>query len=253
MKGFKGLRKDLSCRDFQYEIGKSYETTKEVRCCKTGFHMCPKPLDVFKYYAPVHSRYCVVEGSGDMDKSYDKIACSKMTIKREMTLEDLYVEALANVDTDKTVRERSVSIAASEETSSLCATKEYLSIAAHTGAHSMAVTLGKNSVAVASNNQSVAYSAGKDSIAIVNGNYSKAVASCAIATGLGSVAISDSVAIATKNNNAEANLPGSVAISLYGGMVKGVAGSTLVFINDKGVKVMKVDYKSANKWYSESI
>lgn len=51
IKAYKGFDKDLKCRDFQYEIGKTYEEpTAEL--CNSGFHACEYPLDVFAYYAP---------------------------------------------------------------------------------------------------------------------------------------------------------------------------------------------------------
>ena len=52
---FKGFEPDFKCKDFQYEVGKEYETKGEINCCNNGFHACKVPLDVFKYYAPVNS------------------------------------------------------------------------------------------------------------------------------------------------------------------------------------------------------
>lgn len=52
MKGYKGFDKDLKCRDFQYEIGKTYETD-EAKLCEKGFHFCEAPFDVLNYYAIV--------------------------------------------------------------------------------------------------------------------------------------------------------------------------------------------------------
>ena len=47
--GFKGFDKDLSCRGFQYKVGKTYEQEGEVECCKRGFHFCENPLKIFDY------------------------------------------------------------------------------------------------------------------------------------------------------------------------------------------------------------
>lgn len=51
MKAYKGFNKDMTCRGFQYEEGKTYETDK-AELCKEGFHACENPLDCFNYYAP---------------------------------------------------------------------------------------------------------------------------------------------------------------------------------------------------------
>ena len=50
-KAFKGFNKDLTCRGFQYEEGKEFETER-AECCEEGFHACEYPLDCFGYYAP---------------------------------------------------------------------------------------------------------------------------------------------------------------------------------------------------------
>ena len=66
---FKGFEPDFKCKDFQYEIGKEYETKGNISCCNNGFHACKVPLDVFKYYSPVNDKvelrkYALVEQSG---------------------------------------------------------------------------------------------------------------------------------------------------------------------------------------------
>ena len=60
MKAFKGFNKDMTCRGFQYEEGKTYEE-KQARLCNSGFHVCEDPLDCLGYYSPAQSVYREVE------------------------------------------------------------------------------------------------------------------------------------------------------------------------------------------------
>lgn len=82
---YKGFDKDLKCRGFQYEIGKTYEQ-EDAKACSTGFHACERPLDVFAYYPPATSRYCLVEQDGKLSKDSDdsKVASSKIKIATEI-------------------------------------------------------------------------------------------------------------------------------------------------------------------------
>ena len=145
IKGYKGFDKDLKCRDFQYEVGKTYETDY-AKTCKHGFHFCENPFDVFGYYPPCDSnglnRCCEVEGYGEIDKDDDsKIACSKIKIGTEIKLDGL-IKAGVKFILDKVKWKE-------------CNTGD-LSAATNTG------------------DQSVATVNGKDSIAIVTGKNSKA-------------------------------------------------------------------------------
>ena len=60
MKAYKGFNKDMTCRDFQYEEGKTYEE-QEAKLCKSGFHACENPVMCFGHYAPGISVYHAVE------------------------------------------------------------------------------------------------------------------------------------------------------------------------------------------------
>ena len=87
MKMYKGFDKDLKCRDFQYEVGNTYEEpTAEL--CEKGFHACEYPLDVFKYYEPGNmSRYCEVdldEVSGKKSVEDSKRCGKKIAVKAEI-------------------------------------------------------------------------------------------------------------------------------------------------------------------------
>lgn len=55
MKYYKGFNKDMQCRGFQYEEGKTYETDT-AKLCNAGFHACECPLDVFGYYSPTDDK-----------------------------------------------------------------------------------------------------------------------------------------------------------------------------------------------------
>ena len=91
IKSYKGFDKDLKCRGFQFEVGGEYEE-ETAEACRTGFHACESPLEVFSYYAPgEQSRYCVVEQSGEISRHSDdsKVASSKIKIGAEIGIPGL--------------------------------------------------------------------------------------------------------------------------------------------------------------------
>ena len=65
---YKGFDKDLKCRNFKYEIGKTYKQKGEIICCGNGFHACENPIDVFRHYLINKdgelARFCEVEQAG---------------------------------------------------------------------------------------------------------------------------------------------------------------------------------------------
>ena len=68
MKAYKGFNKDMTCKGFQYEEGKSYEM-EDAKLCDHGFHACQYPLDCLGYYAPDKSVYHVVEQENITEES----------------------------------------------------------------------------------------------------------------------------------------------------------------------------------------
>ena len=90
MKAYKGFNKDLTCRGFQFEIGKEYEEDS-AKLCENGFHACECPLDCFNYYTPNKSRYCEVEieDSGEREKADTKICGKKIKIYKEIGIKEL--------------------------------------------------------------------------------------------------------------------------------------------------------------------
>lgn len=144
--GYKGFDKNLQCRGFQYEVGKTFEHEGDVSCCNSGFHFCENPFDVFGYYLPSDSRYCSVEGSGKSDKDNEdsKVSVSKLHISAEIGLKGM-IDAGIQFIFDK------VNWKDDKNT--------------NTGDHSAATNTGNHSAACVE---------GKDSIAIVTGVEGKA-------------------------------------------------------------------------------
>ena len=90
VKGFKGFNEDLTCRGFQYEIGKTYKHNGEVGLCRSGFHFCRKLKDVHNFYNLKTSRICEIEADGKIDDDGVKSACSRMRIVREVSREEIW-------------------------------------------------------------------------------------------------------------------------------------------------------------------
>lgn len=91
IKSYKAFDSSLSCKSFQYEVGKEYETKEHIECGIRGFHACESPLEVFDSYDMLTSRFAEVEQSGyiDRDKDTTKVCSSRIRIKAELKLADI--------------------------------------------------------------------------------------------------------------------------------------------------------------------
>ena len=105
VKSYKGFNKDMTCRGFQYEEGKEYETSKAV-VCNEGFHACEHPLDCLGYYPPNTSVYHEVEQTGELSSDSgsrgSKIASTKIKIGAKLSIAGL-VQAAIDFTKSKTV------------------------------------------------------------------------------------------------------------------------------------------------------
>lgn len=95
IKAYKGFNKDMTCRGFQYEEGKEYET-EMAKCCESGFHACEYPLDCFKYYSPNESVYHEAELDGNIDScgGDTKIASTKIKIGASLNIAGIVKAAI---------------------------------------------------------------------------------------------------------------------------------------------------------------
>ncbi|MEL4750419.1 hypothetical protein AAF077_00230 [Acinetobacter baumannii] len=154
---YKGFDKNLQCRGFQYEIGKTFKHKGKVKACGSGFHACEYPLDVFGYYAPGElNRFAVVEQSGDLSRGDDdtKVASKSITIKAEVDIPFLVKAAI-------------------EYTTSRCEPIKEDSPAFTDKDHGQAVATGYKSASSATGDKSASSATGNWAASLTTGHYSE--------------------------------------------------------------------------------
>ena len=147
---YKAFDGEMRCRDFQFEVGKTYTHEGDIAICESGFHACLNPLDCLRYYPLIGSRFAIIEYDGaSLDHQEDsKICGASITIKAEVRFGDLIGRAVDYI---------MAKAAATSGDNSPAATSGYNSPAATSGDNSPAATSGDNSPAEASGaNSSVA-------------------------------------------------------------------------------------------------
>ena len=192
MKMYKGFDKNLKCRDFQYEIGKTY-TEDKAELCEVGFHACEHPLDCLNYYKPEESRYCDVDLDDVTDERSDdsKRVGKKITVQGEIGIAGL-VKAAVNIGIDE----------AKSKTTGDGAH------AATTGNGAHAATTGNGAHAATTGNEAHAVTTGNGAHAATNGNGAHAVTTGYYAH---AVTTGDGAHAATTGNGAHAVTTGDMA------------------------------------------
>ena len=162
IKSYKGFDSSLSCRDFQYEVGKEYEMDGRIECCERGFHACESPLEVFDHYDMLKSRFAEVEQSGTIDREEGstKVCSSRIKIKAELKLADIInigVEWLKDITSPSKVKTDSSLIDNGEREKQIGSSGDYAKIGSSgdlaqidsTGADSVIMCTGYKSKAKA--------------------------------------------------------------------------------------------------------
>ena len=154
---YKGMNLDMTCRGFQYEVGKEYEE-KKANVCECGFHACEYPLDVFNYYPPNSSRYFEVEQGGEISKSSEesKVSSTKIKIGAEVSIAGLVKAAV------EYTKERAKLAPAASATG-------YRGAASATGYRGAASATGDRGAASATGNQGAASATGDRGAASATG------------------------------------------------------------------------------------
>ena len=176
MKMFKGFDKDLKCRNFQYEIGKTY-TEDRAELCEVGFHACEHPLDCLNYYEPGESRYCDVDLDDVTDKRDDdsKRVGKKITVQGEIGIAGL-VKAAVNIGIEEAESKTTGDSAHAATTgdSAHAATTGNYAQAATTGNYAHAATTGDYAQAATTGFKAHAATTGNYAHAATTGNYAHA-------------------------------------------------------------------------------
>ena len=142
MKAYKGFKKDMTCRGFQFEEGKAYHADTAV-LCHCGFHACLDPLDCLRYYDPCDSVYHEVEIDNVSEQREDdtKVVAKDIKIGSRLSIKDIVKESIdftfSNVQ---------------KENNTDCASGDSSSQAA-SGDSSRQETTGKNCVMMSAGNE----------------------------------------------------------------------------------------------------
>ncbi|EPA8481903.1 hypothetical protein ACQ68S_004596 [Salmonella enterica subsp. enterica serovar Rissen] len=209
---FKGFNKDLKCRDFQFEIGKTFHHDGKVEACVSGFHACECPFDVFSYYSPADSRFAETISFGITNREEDgdtKIASASITIKAELTLPQFIQRGIEWIwsKIDKSLEQQIMcgdwSAATNTGNCSAATNTGNCSAATNTGNRSAATNTGDWSAATNTGNCSAATNTGDWSAATNTGYRSAATntGDCSAATNTGNC----SAATNTGNRSAATN------------------------------------------------
>ena len=178
IKSYKGFKKDMTCKGFQYEEGKEYETEK-AECYETGFHACEYPLDCFSCYSPNESVFHEVEQDGELDRGggNTKVASTKIKIGASINIAGI-VKAAIEYTTQRAKKENGSDedCGASSATGDCGASSAtgYKGASSATGDYGASSATGNCGASSATGYKGASSAGDKDSVAVAWGYHGKA-------------------------------------------------------------------------------
>ena len=171
MKAYKGFKKDMTCRGFQFEEGKAYHADTAV-LCHCGFHACLDPLDCLRYYDPCDSVYHEVEIDNVSEQREDdtKVVAKDIKIGSRISIKDIVKESI-DFTFSNVQKENNTDCASGNY--SRQAASGYSSIQAASGHYSRQAASGDSSRQAASGYSSSQAASGYSSRQAASGNSSR--------------------------------------------------------------------------------
>jgi hypothetical protein len=262
IKAYKAFDMNFKCRDFQYEVGKTYHHKGDVSVCASGFHSCTNPLDILNYYDLTNCRFAEVEAWGDIEKHNDdsKLVSRHIKVVRELSLAEFIGGAslclsTLNDDNIQATSGDSSQLAASGYSSHLAASGNSSQLAA-SGNSSQLAASGYSSHLAASGNSSQLAASGNSSHLAALGDSSHLAAS-GDSSHLAASGYSSHLAASGDYSKLEVSGENSVAANIgVHGLIKGIKGTWITLAEYASgkcicVKSAQIDGKKlkANTWY----
>ena len=260
IKSYKGFNKDMTCKGFQYEEGKEYETDN-VNCCNSGFHE--------------------VEQSGELSYSGgdSKVASGKIKIGTSLSIADIvqaaieYTTERSNKENDSTLDYGASSATGYCGASSVTGDK---GVSSATGDKGVSSATGDYGASSATGDYGASSATGYKGASLATGDYgaSSATGDCGVSSATGDKGTSSATGtcgVSSVTGYKGASSSGnkdSVAVAWgYKSKARGVLGSYLVLADWdgnknrfnkpsewtlKGAKMVRVDGDTIkeNVWYT---
>jgi len=84
------MNPDMTCRGFQYQVGKVYKHKDKISMCRSGFHFSRELKDCYEYYSFDYKNVvCEVIGRGNIEEVKSKIVCNTIEVVRILGITEI--------------------------------------------------------------------------------------------------------------------------------------------------------------------